>query len=198
MNNREAELSALARSPDVDPTRLLQLAANWPEEVLANPLLPLLALEDPNLYQSVLRRVGDGLVCLTQTEVTDLRPPERRRFALMCCADVLPFLEAAHSGDSRPRKVLDWISISEEPDHPLLLPARALLESLPTPISGSAYHAYRAFARATLGTSSLYIYIEALNCYPEGAPSRFLAKKRYLDQLRSIPQSLRERVSRST
>jgi hypothetical protein len=50
--DRRAALAAVASNPNTPPGLLLSLADDHPEEVSANPVLPLLLLEDPALFTS--------------------------------------------------------------------------------------------------------------------------------------------------
>ena len=52
---------ALASSPDTSPEELLELAWEYPREILKNPLLPLLSVESPALWLTLLTYISGGL-----------------------------------------------------------------------------------------------------------------------------------------
>jgi hypothetical protein len=97
----------LASSPDASPAELLAAATTHPDEVLANPALPLLALEDPAAYERVRR---DALLSQARLRVEEavarLDDRRKRRFAADCAERLLPCYEADHPGDLRPRRAI--------------------------------------------------------------------------------------------
>jgi hypothetical protein len=105
--HRGATVSALspaeqAAHPDTPPQVLLELAEEYPDEVLANPTAPLLALEDPELWRELLYRVSGARL---KRALEDADIEIQRRFALGCAERVLPAFERL-SEDDRPRKSL--------------------------------------------------------------------------------------------
>jgi hypothetical protein len=50
----------LALSPEATPDELFDLALEYPDEVLANPALRLIALEDPGSYRALTRHARLG------------------------------------------------------------------------------------------------------------------------------------------
>lgn len=53
MSTEELEGLSKASDPNTEPAELLRLALWFPKEVLENPVLDLIALEDPNLYLQI-------------------------------------------------------------------------------------------------------------------------------------------------
>ena len=98
---------AAALDPNTAPARLLQLAPSWPEEVLQNPVLPLLLLEDPRggiLLRDAARQ------SLAEREITRLAARAtlrvRRAWLVDSLRRILPHFEALHPEDLRPRCAL--------------------------------------------------------------------------------------------
>jgi hypothetical protein len=75
MNETEQER---ASSPDTLPEELLKLAEEYPREVLQNPLLPMLCLEDYSQWRSILFYAGNRLL---SKELKITTPEQKRRIA---------------------------------------------------------------------------------------------------------------------
>jgi hypothetical protein len=96
---RALALSAQAKLSDLKP-----LADEWPDEVLANPALPLLALEDPAGYEQVVSQArfsrANGVVNAGIKELREKR--HRSLFACDCVERVLALYTRRYPGDPRP------------------------------------------------------------------------------------------------
>ena len=81
----------LATNPEASPEELFRLVVQFPSEVLANPVLPLLALERPDVYQKI---VTAAYSTISTNEVLPrvglLTEEQQRAFCLACAAQVLP------------------------------------------------------------------------------------------------------------
>src|SRR5262245_6153766 len=97
----------LARSPNASPAELEDAAAEHPDEVLSNPALPLLALEDPAAYERVqVKALLSQARLRVEEAVARLDDRRRRLFAADCAERLLPEYEAVSPGDHRPRRVI--------------------------------------------------------------------------------------------
>jgi hypothetical protein len=96
------QIREAARSPHTFPQGLFLFAEDFPHEVLANELLPLLALEDPAQYARILVRAQSGLL---KEEINQkllcLSPKEQSLFLADCVEHVLPLYEQEHPDDQR-------------------------------------------------------------------------------------------------
>jgi hypothetical protein len=109
--SQQAAQRATALDPNTEPARLLQLAPTWPEEVLQNPVLPLLILEDPRggLFLRDAARVSIAERDLVRYASTaTLRT--RRAWLVESIVRVLPHFEGLHPEDKRPRCTLEAIT----------------------------------------------------------------------------------------
>jgi hypothetical protein len=98
----------LARSPEATLDELLSLAEKFPEEVLANPALPLLALEAPQKYALLQYVACYELTWQAISRVLERLDNRRRRlFAADCAERVLHLFEARFPGDRRPRRAME-------------------------------------------------------------------------------------------
>jgi hypothetical protein len=98
----------LARSPEATADDLRALSSKYPEEVLSNPTLPLLALEDPGAYARVVGVAS--LVRITrELDAAYLRLDERRQrlFGADCGARVLHLVEDRLPGERRARQAIE-------------------------------------------------------------------------------------------
>jgi hypothetical protein len=94
----------LASSPEATLDELLAAATEYPEEVLANPALPLLALEDPAAYERIRREALASQARLrVEAALARLGDRRRRLFAADCAERVLRYFEAQFPKDQRPR-----------------------------------------------------------------------------------------------
>src|SRR5688572_9854045 len=97
----------LARSPAATPSELRGLASKHPDEVLANAALPLLALEDPALYEEIYFRARrERARRVLRSEPSRLGEERRRLFAADCAERALPLFERSHPTDERPRSAI--------------------------------------------------------------------------------------------
>ena len=107
----QAAQRATALDPNTEPARLLQLAPTWPEEVLQNPVLPLLILEDPRggilLRDAARVSIAERDIMRCASKAT-LRA--RRAWLVDSITRVLPHFEALHPEDKRPRCTLEAIT----------------------------------------------------------------------------------------
>lgn len=121
-----------AGEPDTPVSKLLELCATFPDEVLANEALPLLSLEDPASWREIVDGARAALIERSlASRLREAPPTVRRRFAGACLERALDLWQRA-----RPERQLD----AQE------LAALALLQA-----DGSSDAALRARAR-TLAT----------------------------------------------
>jgi hypothetical protein len=97
-----------ALHPEASLDLLLSLADRHPYEVLQNPALDLLALEDPSkwcqlVYTARLMRAEKYL----QEGLESTRQTLRARFVAECVEGVLPLYEGRFPEDRRPRRVVE-------------------------------------------------------------------------------------------
>jgi hypothetical protein len=99
MNPSEA---SQASSPETAPARLFELAGRYPSEVLANPSLALIALEDPDLGARI---ANTAKLALTDRELSAalqrLDAYDAAHFAVDCLERLRPYLGEP---SERPRK----------------------------------------------------------------------------------------------
>lgn len=67
--------AARAADPETSPDALLDLAVSYPEAVLGNPALPLLALEDPGAVADIRRAAGDAILETAVIDALDVVGP---------------------------------------------------------------------------------------------------------------------------
>ncbi len=85
-----------ALDPNTDPEVLCDIAGEYPDEVLANPVMPLLLLEDPSgLWARITGRAKSVQATRALNKII-LRMPDEHRgvFAAACLRRALPVLEA--------------------------------------------------------------------------------------------------------
>lgn len=93
--------------PNLSPGEILRLAVEHPAKVLANPALPLIALEDPTLWRRITTRARLELANrVLEERLSHLGERERRQWACDCAERVLPQWEHRYPRDLRPRRAL--------------------------------------------------------------------------------------------
>lgn len=106
-----------ALDPSTPPTALLDLAEFVPEEVEQNPALPLLLLEDENLYRKLLVRLCWGYVRLVCNRLSRIPLPLARLFACAAVESRLPWFEQHYPNNPKPREAVVWgRRLAVEPD----------------------------------------------------------------------------------
>lgn len=99
---------ARASALDATPEELSALAYYHPDEVQANPALPLLSLEAPALYLKVQQ---ESRLALLERELREgligLHDQGRRLFTIDCAERILPEYESYARSDLRPRRALE-------------------------------------------------------------------------------------------
>jgi hypothetical protein len=97
-----------AKHPEAPIERLEQLAFGYPREVANNPLLPLLALEDPKRYLKLQQRIRLAPVYKSFNDMFD---HSNRRTELLYVADcterILWVYERRFPGDLRPHQMVE-------------------------------------------------------------------------------------------
>jgi hypothetical protein len=100
-------LKEQALHPETPTDRLHYLAHFHPEEVLQNPILPLLFLEDPTRAKELQQTAKKSLVTQRlETALANTHESIRRLWLCDCAERVLPFYDAQHPGDHRASEVL--------------------------------------------------------------------------------------------
>lgn len=96
---------ARAADPNVTPGTLFAAAHDWPDEVLSNPALSLVSLEDPALWQKILvlaRRTQYA----RKVSRAQLDKDQEYRGVLGALEHILPFVETVFGGVGVSRSIL--------------------------------------------------------------------------------------------
>lgn len=112
-------------NPNITPEELLEGAGKYPWYVEKNPLLGMLSLENPDLYNHIQNNIRKGWL---YSGIGALSLPLQRQFELDCATRVLPIIEETYRKDPRPRAALELAK--EMDDVPMNYPARKTLDDI--------------------------------------------------------------------
>jgi hypothetical protein len=102
-----AEKRTKAEDPNTTPQELFTLASDFPKEVSNNPVLPLLSLEDPSFYESLLTRINANLsIQEIKEKCAKLDGEQLRNFSADCAEHAVDKLEEHLPDEKRPRRMI--------------------------------------------------------------------------------------------
>lgn len=189
---------AKARSPETEANELRRLARQYPNEVLANPVLPLLSLEVPALFAEIKQIAEDARQEFwIRTQLRRSSPAQRRLFVAYCAELVLPFFEEFFPEERRPRWAIDAArlhaagALTEERLHKAHQSAREVLEN--TEILGPERRAVEAAAEAA---GPMFDYTQLGRAALRAAGSRahqeaFFSRPKHRDPLEAMQKAER-------
>jgi hypothetical protein len=194
LSQHAAEQQATALDPNTEPAKLLQLATPWPDEVLQNPVLPLLLLEDPRsgivLRDAARQSRAERDVALYAARAT-LRT--RRAWLVDSIARILPHFEALHPEDKRPRYTLEVILEAER--NPI--PFYVMKTAMRTKINHTEKEHLRCFwtanAVALSCSSTLSLQLQAVQLASQVAEDSITEREWQANEIVRRVQSQRKR-----
>lgn len=133
-----------AQDPNLSWSELELLIGRFPFEVLSNPVLSLLALEDPIGWQRLISRTNFHLLEEKMgEELRALSPEKQKLFAIDCVSRLLPKYEEENPEDLRPRQALSLarLVVEERASREALLRACFEVRQVSAPIRQAVEYA---------------------------------------------------------